>query len=475
MSYTVDQVSQWLNESASTLENAQKLCTKAQELLHVTYHQMAELLPDEVDTTVFMFDSYQRQFESLNKIVLSVRENLRIKVDKAVTKIDSVLKSQLEELNKVIKQLSNTEVPSFLQTDEIESKRLIDFVAIEQTVLLQQNIDIYKLNCQKIRNLLNKHFQSELQDRYSAFQKSHGPIVKGYEGLDPVRFELKSAQGNLLESKGQIGVILRENQSLEKELVSMLQMFTNHYDQCTKAVELLSTETSGITVNLEVLEVDAQELGDVFKELKAVCDIIERNATRSEKLYSNYCSYVDNSISHMKEELNKFRDFKTRSVPQFLALESRCQEVIKTSSIADAELQNLPPCEIYAETVKQLTSHYRQFLEIYKTNYLTELHHEQFLYPKKFLKRVGEFLNEDLYRMQLDETAHRKKWLSKYGDFIPKEWKLPGEQELPMVVQVVTEGLEHIQSTEGVEGFNEGEEKKLLALMRGLRDTTNPQ
>lgn len=71
--------------------------------------------------------------------------------------------------------------------------------------------------------------------------------------------------------------------------------------------------------------------------------------------------------------------------------------------------------------------------------------------------------------MQLEESNHRKAWLAKYGEFIPREFKLPGEDEMPTVMQVITEGLEHIQKGDEVEKFNDGEEKNLLDLIRSFR------
>ena len=127
------------------------------------------------------------------------------------------------------------------------------------------------------------------------------------------------------------------------------------------------------------------------------------------------------------------------------------------------------PCEIYSETIEQLVYHYSQFIDIFETKYLTELHHEEFIYPRKFLKRIDGFLNEELYRMQLEETNRRRSWLAKYGEFIPREFKLPGEDEMPTVVQVITEGLERIQKQDGIEKFNDGAEKQLLDLIRSLK------
>lgn len=90
------------------------------------------------------------------------------------------------------------------------------------------------------------------------------------------------------ESNSFMGTILQENQALENELVSILEMQTNHFDQCMKAVELVSSG-NGCDMNLDVLKNDAQELPEVFKELTTIYDIILRNEERSKSSCLHIC------------------------------------------------------------------------------------------------------------------------------------------------------------------------------------------
>ncbi|KAF6070411.1 Autophagy protein Apg17 family protein [Candida albicans] len=126
------------------------------------------------------------------------------------------------------------------------------------------------------------------------------------------------------------------------------------------------------------------------------------------------------------------------------------------------------PSQVYTQTLQELTEHYVKFINIYKTKYLAELHHQQFTYPRKFLKKLTEFLNEDIYRIQIEESERRRQWTSRYGEFIPSEFKLPGEHELPVIVQIITEGLEYIQKEDGQEEEpNIGNEKELMDMITG--------
>ena len=62
--------------------------------------------------------------------------------------------------------------------------------------------------------------------------------------------------------------------------------------------------------------------------------------------------------------------------------------------------------------------------------------------------------------------------MAKYGQFIPAEFKLPGEHELPVVVQIITEGLENIQKDQDFSVEEEvlsKEETELIDMIKGTK------
>ncbi|KAI5967111.1 ATG17 [Candida theae] len=466
----IAQVLRWRDEAQETLRKAQKLCTAAQSSLQKTLQDLAFELPRELESVEHLFDSYQNQFERIDKQIKNLKRILMESVDKVFIDIDSILVPSLSQLDSTITRLKGVTVPSFiLNSTDTASKTLLDFIATDSIDLLKHNIDVYKTNCAKIKQLLSDEFQSRILNSYQQFSTQHGIVDTEFERLGPIQIEFRTAHGKILESKGVLGTTLQENQALENELVSLLQMLTNHFDQCNKAIELLSTSSSNVNVNIEVLANDAQELNEVFKDLTSIYDIVLTNETKSNKIYQQYSAYVDKSRDIIRSEMVKMRDFKVTLLPKFLILLHRSMNILQTCSITDESFKEISPCEIYSETIKSLVFHYTQFIEVYETKYLTELHHEEFVYPRIFLKKIRDFLSEDLYRIQLEETNRRKLWLEKYGELIPREFKLPGEDEVPVVVQVITEGLEQIQKEDGVEEFNDGEEKVLLDLIRSIK------
>ncbi|KAG7664613.1 ATG17 [[Candida] subhashii] len=449
----------WSRDAQVTLETAQKLCTIAQASLHNTANELSFRLPDLLEAAEFLFDSLKRQYDIINKALESLEKLISEKIDKYINEFESILDPTIDQLDKIILQLKHTNIPAFLlENNQNESPMaLADFISNESINLLRDNIEIYKSNCKKIQTIIQQSYQTTIQEPHTRMKKQYSKIVKLFDSLAPIQLELKSQSK---ESNGLIATILRENSSLENELVSLLEMMTNHYDQCVKAVDLLSAG-SRTGINLEVLAGDAQELPDVAKELNAVYGIILKNEERAHKFLTSNNSNIENTINMIEKELEDYRNYKTLALPKFMILLSECEKRILKISID--QQPNKTPCEQYAEVLQELAFHYTQFIDVYKSKYLTELHHELYSYPRKFLKKLTEFLQEDLYRIEREESERRRNWMIKYGDFIPKEFKLPGEYELPQIVQVLTEGLEHIQVQEE---FNEGKEKELLDLIK---------
>ncbi|RCK60303.1 Autophagy-related protein 17 [Candida viswanathii] len=472
---TKEEVIKWSQDAQSTLEKTQKLCTNAQSLLHSTIEELTVRLPEKLEATEFLYISYIRQHAMISQQIENIRQIIKTKVNKVFAEIDDMLNPSLDQLNRILEELARINVPSFVVVNGSTDKSLLDFTSLESMNLLKTNIEIYKSNAGKIRKLLDTEVILKLSDQYNSMDAQYREIKKIYDTLTPLKVEFRSqGKGKLLESSSFVGTILRENDSLESELVSILQMQTNHFDQCMRAVELVSSGSKNDAINLEVLQSDAYELPEVFKELSTVYDIILQNEERSQKFITTNKSNIEAVLQLMNGELETFRDFKTHLYPKSLFLLVEFEKRLNICSIESQE-EDKSPCDIYSETLQELTSHYIQFVNVYKTKYLAELHHEQYTYPRKFLRKLTEFLYEDIYGIQLEETERRHRWMAKYGQFIPAEFKLPGEHELPVVVQIITEGLEHIQK-EQVESAREegrevisGEERELIDMIKGTK------
>lgn len=85
------------------------------------------------------------------------------------------------------------------------------------------------------------------------------------------------------------------------------------------------------------------------------------------------------------------------------------------------------------------------------------------------MERINRFLNEDLHQMHEQEINRRKQWVAQYGDFIPKEFTLPGEVHIPIVSQVVTECLDDVANEiKGGKLQVTPQERKLLEFIKRI-------
>ncbi|CUM66138.1 uncharacterized protein PRCAT00003795001 [Priceomyces carsonii] len=463
-------VTLWLDLASHTLQKAQKICTLAQKLLQVTSQKLSIQLPDQLEYADYIAESLKRQQQIVHTVVESLQsrvENMNRHWNEQRTKL---LEPAIKELDSILAQLQKTKVPSYLVEGESseEERDLRGFISLDAIDLLKENIRIYQSNCRGVMTLILEQLQENIIENYLVSTKRYNKLLKQYNEVVPVYLNVKhKTSTSPFEITNLINSILKENVSLEHELVSILKMLTNHYDQCSQGVQLFKQGKSA-EIDLKVLETDSLELPDVLKELTTVYDIIVNNEARAQKFLQSTATSMESSISMIKVQLAQYRSFKSIHVFRFLILFSRGQEILNNCSLTDGT--NSSAIEIYSNTIRQLVYHYTQFFQVYKTKYLAELHHEQYIYPRKFFKRLTDFLNHDLQTLQQEEAERRRKWLSKYGDFIPKEFKLPGEYNQPAISQVITEGLDDIQKLFKDGTFAEdANERKLIELMMAMK------
>lgn len=475
MSLAIDksQVKAWLDHSSKMLERAREMCTEAQSLLLSTSYQIETYLPERLRFCKFMNDKLTNQQKVLSRTVESIRKETELELTRFSDKINEVLVPALEHLNNIVLQLQYTKIPSFVVEEsfqlEVQNKSsksyisLGDFISVDALALLKTNIEIYETNAQKLHQMLRLNLNDILINPFQrTITKQYSKVIKQYDEKLPMQFGMKvTSAGPVVESNNTINTLLKENQSLEQELAAILAMLTNHYDQCVRGLSLMEGNANYTPVDLEVLQNDALELPEVMKELNTVYNVILKNESRAKLYLEAAIPHADNIIELSKHLFESYKEFRNKHIAKFLVLSMKAKERFSDCSIEGEPEKD--PIDIYSETINQLSYHYGQFLEVYKSNYLHELHYEKYVYPRKFIKKLADFLDDGLYQFQEEERDRRKKWLTKYGDFIPKEFKLPGEYNQPMVVQVVTDGLDDIEQKDVSQ--EDDEEMMLLKLI----------
>ncbi|WPK23890.1 hypothetical protein PUMCH_001140 [Australozyma saopauloensis] len=461
----------WKDDAQRTLERAQVLSSRANDNLQESTRILTKQLPSKLNEVTAQVGIAKKAHTQL---LVQVNDIERIATKLTASHqalIDKEMKPALLRLNKVLKELEQVEVPEFLIPSESgTTHHLSDFVSWSELDQLRHNIQIYEENCEKVSKFLLAQV-SEIGDKFRSGSGKFTHTMKLYDSkVAEVKVLMNEAVGksppknisNILLS------LLKENTSLENELASVLKMLTNHFDQCTLAAQW---NTATDEESLQVLQEDSMELPSVLKEIEAIHDIIENNLSRANQFMELKMPALEQVLNQCEKWGHWYSKFTNEDIISFLLLYLKCSELYDQSSLSkdteeDSALasRKKSPVIEYTEILEQLHHHYEKFRSVYQKNYLTELHHEQFVYPRQYLKQLDEYLNVELLKLDRSEKERRRNWLQKYGEYIPRQFFLPGEFNQPQVIQVLSEGLDDVDSEATIES-----EAKLLELIKKLR------
>lgn len=463
------EVTAWTSEAFRTLEKARLLLALAQAVLESTNHILAVQLPKRLD----LAESELNHIKNLHANVTALVEHVRAKVEDGIiasytAAVGSRLVPAISGLEAALKLLDTAEVPLYVVngTNGARKHVLGDFVARDVIETLLVNVSVFRGNCERTVSLLAEQLAKLLETAHRNNQK----LVKCTKTYDSQVADVQmimryafSPASLPRSSSNLVRAILKENSSLELELASLLAMLTNHYDQCVMAQNLM--RDSGAAVDVDVLRNDALELPGVLKEFGSIHDIIMNNESRAAKFVDLKLPHVDSVILQCSELVESYTTFKDTDFVRFVLVMVQCEKIMRHNSVDAHVSSGKESVDAYVDVISQLTYHYTQFHSVYHLKYVTELHYEQYVYPRRFLKILQDFLNGTLLQVEEEERTRRHHWLQKYGSFIPKEFVLPGEYNQPSVVQVISEGLDEIQASSAVES-----EARLLALIKQLRE-----
>lgn len=475
-----EDVLEWKLDAQRTLERAQQLSSKANDQLQEASHILNDKLLAKLNEATTQIEEIKHKY---NQVQLQYEDLKRLGADftngyKKLT--EKNLNPALLQLEEVLKSLEEIEVPSFLiPAEEGNIHHLSDFVSWLELDLLRTNINIYQKNCNKVFQLLQRKTR-ELKDQLHTGSLTYSSTVKLYDSKVAEVKVLMNEAINRPSPKNKsnlIHTLLKENNSLENELASVLKMLTNHFDQCCLAAQWNSTADEE---SLTVLQEDSRELPSVLKEVDAIHDIIEHNCVRANQFVEQKIPPIEEVLSQCEEWQQWFERFSKEGIVEMLLLILACQQIVSQSSLLQLTSENqegikgaktekdqrlgVSPILEYAEVLNQLCHHYKQFKSVYETKYLSELYREQYVYPREFLKQLDTYLNVQLLKMDAEEREKRRAWLQKYGDFIPRQFYLPGELNQPQVIQVVSDGLDEFEAEDSKE-----KEAQLLLLIQEFR------
>ncbi|OBA20695.1 hypothetical protein METBIDRAFT_12655 [Metschnikowia bicuspidata var. bicuspidata NRRL YB-4993] len=469
-----EQVAGWTAEAFRTLETARQISALAHASLGASSDTLTGEMPAKIAEAVAAFEKLLRQHALLVQIAKNVQADVLRCTDGHDKKVSGILQPALRDLDAVLATLHGISVPLFLvktaASDRQTAHRLDDFVALADIGSLKTNIDIYLSNCAKVGCLLQKQV-SGLLDNLGLKTADFKQLAAAYDAqVLPVKPLVKYASAEVPLNKGPetlVATILKENSALGLELSALLEMLTKHYDQCTLASSCVDGARDE-PVDLDVLRGDTLELPSVLAEIRAIYDIILHNGRRAAAFSAQKIPPLAAFCDRCRVFLAACSDFQDNDVTELLLVLVHSQTVYSRSSLPAAPAESagkLPskesPVEGYAHMVRALGDHYHHFCSVYQLQYLSELHYEKFVYPRKYFKLLDEYLNGQLLRFENEERDRRREWLRRYGDFIPADFYLPGEADQPHVTQVASEGLDHLETPSA-----QDDEDRLVRLLK---------
>lgn len=444
---------QWASEASVTLTRAQKVCQVAQNYLQETEFELHDRLATAIDTSHDMVLALQEQSKVMEQIVkvVSVQKMDDDGIELKVTNFQQ----QSARLKRNVSVLESTVVPNYLLRQvpntngsiidgdkENGNKTLKDFISLTSIELLEDNAQTYVKNSSAIRKWRTKAI-IDIIGRANLYKKQASRLALQYEneatGIIVETSVGIRTEGSAFALRSLAETIDKENKSLETELVSLLELLTNHYDQCNRALGLPWSNEEALAVHhegLQVLEGDARDLPGVYKEVCTVQEIIENNRNRAAKYLSSKLPPFEKIVHGSRNLLDTIREFKCRTVPQLFATIARTNELLQSYVINGETISSGDPLESYIMAISDLCDHYEQFAHIYAENYLAELRYRVNDYPQSFIAKISDFLNGELDDFRRKETQRRAQWVKQYGEYIPNEFILP--DEVPSVVQVIT-------------------------------------
>lgn len=435
--YLPDTVRRWARDALNTLTDARKQCATANTNLKWT---SAALGPELATTTQLALDSIERLSRCSKRMDSAIRIYAKV-ITRDISFLNTPSKPNLHSLDEIVSLLSKTPVPD-------SKAHLDDFILGQEVKVLKQNVSAHWNNGTAISLYLTKELDS-LTANWAATSR-HSSRTQAQFREKMTLSEGFQSSGATIESTLNSKTLLRECDALEQELAVVLELLTNHYDQCNEAVNLVSLGNSAF--DLGILEQDAQDLLLVLAELSTLCEIIETNKSRAIKLLESRLPMLGSFLKLAETHLDQYRQLRIRLMRLVFLCHHGCSRHSNSRSL---EL---------CVTVESLTKHYKTYYDVYCNQYLAELYRQQFEYPRKFWAQIDNFVHRELSQEYDRECENRTLWMERYGSFLPQELELPGPQRQPRISQVITEDMDIVAI-----GTQKSTESELLDLILKLQ------
>lgn len=419
MSEITDQIASWLEEGFSQLKEAESVCDDANQYITSTTTKLASK-DDRLPKLQYYIDSTKQQI----RLLKIIRDSLKMKIDQLLKrKKESKAKEEesIIKLDTMITLLKKIRVDSCFNSNRdplfsyISEDDLNNLLTDADTTI--KELDGFAKESRIDANLIRLNSDLEnFQNEFTSLE-SH--------------FTIKEKSNNSVNGEDSISGLLKINENLELDLVSILSGFNQHYDQCIKASKLFADSNSSIddkNASFMVLKNDKLELPHAMTYLKNDRDTVVMNCKevlKSVDIFNNYFKRVEDFIDEMSkygegqlhQRLDDFNHIITK-------LGSQLDKVESLTTLIDN----------YSGDFSQfIDSYYSLILEIQRR--------------KDSNKRLEDIISNFKIKMTdviNDDANQRSSFMKLHGDFLPQN--LVAEETLKngsshVEVNLVTETL----------------------------------
>ncbi|QPG76982.1 hypothetical protein FOA43_004376 [Brettanomyces nanus] len=401
MSLSPGIVKKWITEAREQLTQAEQICNDANTYITLTTTKLT-LRDDRLPKMIFYMDSIKQQLRLLGII----RDSLDLSINKLFDKkvdLKTKLDKELSELNKTVTCLKNVNVDEAFNKDK---PSLFYYISEDDLLVLLEDVD---KTTKQIDELIKNNRTDALLIRMGSDLDN---LLNEFNALE-TNFNVHSKpNGDNSKVKDSVTRLLKINSELEMDLVSILEGFNRHYDQCMKCSEMLNDDSVSLQ-DLQDLQnalvSDIKELPHAMVYLKGDRDTVVKNCKEIIKSVGIFQTFYDQVESFIKELTEYGNTNLKRQMNDF--------NVIDTKLTA-----NLEKLDELKKTVINYTQDFNQFIVSY---YSLVLEISRRVNANKKLEDLIENFKINICEMINNDYDQRIQFMSLHGDFLPENLVSP--------------------------------------------------
>lgn len=379
----------WFVEAKQALSIAGPICSHANELI-VTSRTQIEKAAVLWAQTAFMAKAIQQQFNVLEQVRNMLRSLQRSSEDEYRSRLVN-LEAMDKRLNQALETLENTSLDLAFSA---QPRNLKSFVHEEGILQLRHSVAALSSQAKETEQKLS-----------ASISKLEGDILQLQRKVKPLKPRKRESLERAHECTDSIALDARN-------MASMLESLTQHYDLCSTASQMARAAQAGdreseesLDAVVKVLEEDAGEIEEVIGDLYDRRDAIEE----SEHFVSSFLSETVEAWNEVSSVFEIFDNFSKTELTEY------SQEL---NSFSQNHTLSIEEIEKLMGEIESLVKYYEIFLQSYYAMVLEVLRRKR---AQESLSNMVKTMSETLSDAFKKEEEARQKFVKERGDYLPSD------------------------------------------------------